>query len=85
MCQSRGILTNAAYEYNVHNIFHNDPLTELIIIKHAIREFDFTSSEVKGNIHSISLDPFSASFYTEEQLNLAKEHFKHNTLKPLVQ
>ena len=65
-CQSRGVLKNAAYEYNVQNVVHNDPLTELIIIKHAIRDTDFTSSEVKGYIHSTNLDSFSASLYTGE-------------------
>ena len=78
-CQSRSVLKNAAYEYNLQNVVHSDPITELIIIKHAIKDIDFTSSEVKGYIHATNLDPFSASLYTEEQLKLTKEHFKHGS------
>ena len=69
-CQPRGVLTNTAYEYNVQSIVNNDPQTELINVKHSIRDTDFTSSEVKGYFHSINLDPFSASFFTDEKLIL---------------
>ena len=70
------LVKNSAYGYNVQNVVHSDPVTELLIIKHAIRDTDFTSSELKGYIHATYLDPFCASLYTEEQLKLAREHFK---------
>ena len=56
--QSRDILKNAAYEYNAYNV-NKDHVTEMNIIKHAIKESDVTSQEVKCYVQSTNLDHFS--------------------------
>ena len=63
----------------MQNVVHNDPVTELLIIKQEIRHTDFTRSKLKGYIYATYSDPFSASLHTEGQLQLAKEHFRHGS------
>ena len=75
-CQSRNVLKTALHEYNYHNVVHQDPLTELIIVKHILRESDVYNAHVVGYVQSISLDPLCINMFTEQQLLLAKEHFK---------
>ncbi|WAR14967.1 hypothetical protein MAR_005072 [Mya arenaria] len=75
-CQSKDVLRKAKSDFQMYDVLHDDPFTELILTKDILFDEDRKSKRIKGYIHEISYCPFMTTLYTEEQLDIAKQHVK---------